>query len=401
MSKTVFSGEFTRQEPIPDAGIQRAMELMQNGRLHRYNTAGDEIAEAALLEADFAHYMGTQYCVALNSCGSAIYVALRSAGVKPGDLVLCNAFTLAPVPGAIENAGGRPVFVEITEDFTVDLQDLDHKSATSGASFFLISHMRGHITDMDAVSAIMEKHHITLIEDCAHTAGCRWGDRLTGTFGQVGCFSTQTYKHMNSGEGGLLVSDVDDIAAQAILYSGSYMLYERHGARPAAQAFEKFKLVTPNFSLRMSNLHAALVRPQLADLNRQCQRWNDRYRVIEAGLTGLQWIRLPVRPDKEQYVGSSFQFTLQGVEEGLVETFLHECEARGVEIKWFGRDKPHGFTSAYDSWQYIPDLPDLPKTKAILAFTCDFRVPLTFSLEDCKVITQVIREVCEDLFVGD
>ncbi len=75
-----FTKEFTRQEPIPEAGIKRALELMQSGRLHRYNTAAGEISEVSLLEKEYAEYVGARYCLGLSSCGSSIYVALKSIG---------------------------------------------------------------------------------------------------------------------------------------------------------------------------------------------------------------------------------------------------------------------------------------------------------------------------------
>ena len=106
--KIIFGKEFTRQESIPEAGIKRALEVMQSGRLHRYNTTAGEVSEVALLEKEYAEYVGAKYCLGLSSCGSSIYVALKSVGVLPGDKILCNAFTLAPVPGAIENAGAIP-----------------------------------------------------------------------------------------------------------------------------------------------------------------------------------------------------------------------------------------------------------------------------------------------------
>ena len=396
----IFNGEFTRQEPIPEAGIQRALELLQNGRLHRYNTAPGEESEVALLEKEFAAYVGTRYCAGFNSCGSSIYVALRSAGVKPGDAVLCNAFTLAPVPGAIANVGGRVILVEITEDYTIDCDDLERKAADSGAKFLLLSHMRGHIADMDRISAICSARDICLIEDCAHTTGCRWGARSIGTFGTVGCFSTQTYKHLNSGEGGLLVTDDEDIIAQAILYSGSYMLYERHISRPPLEVFERYKKRIPNFSLRMTNLQAALIRPQLADLPRQCRRWNERHDLLADALRQIDRLYLPKRPAKEHYVGSSLQFTVPGATPIQMERFIDECARRGVEIKWFGGREPVGFTSAYDSWEYIEEQPVLARTKRILDGLCDFRVPLTFSLDDCRTIAAIIGQVAEETLAG-
>jgi dTDP-4-amino-4,6-dideoxygalactose transaminase len=396
----VFRGEFTRQEAIPAKGIQRALELMQSGRLHRYNTAPGEESEVALLEKEFAAYVQARYCAGFNSCGSTIYVALKSVGVQPGDAVLCNAFTLAPVPGAIENAGGRVALVEITKDYTIDLDDLERKAVASGARFLLLSHMRGHMADMERISAICADHDIRLVEDCAHTAGCRWGEHSIGTFGTVGCFSTQSYKHLNSGEGGLLVTDDEDIIAQAILYSGSYMLYDRHLSRPPLEVFERYKKRIPNFSLRMTNLQAALIRPQLADLSRQCRRWNERHDLVADVLRQVDRLYLPKRSAKEHYVGSSLQFSVPTASASQMERFIAECAGRGVEIKWFGGREPVGFTSAYDSWEYIQDQPVLARTKRILDGLCDFRIPLTFSLEDCRTIATIIGQVAEETLAG-
>lgn len=395
--KIVFTKEFTKQEPIPEAGIRRAVELMQTGRLHRYNTAAGETSETSLLEKEFATYVGTKYCLACASCGSALYLALKSAGVKPGDGVLCNAYTLAPVPGAIENAGGRVILVEIQKDYTIDLGDLDRKAKQSGARFFLLSHMRGHIADMSRIVDICDRNGLFLIEDCAHTMGARWDGRPSGTFGKIGCYSTQTYKHMNSGEGGLLVTDDDDVIAQAIFFSGSYMLYDRHVSRPPAEVFEAYKKITPNFSMRMDNLRAALLRPQLKNIETQCNRWNARYRLLEEALNKIVHLSVPQRDPKEAYVGSSIQFTINGTTRDQVMSFLEACGQRGVEIKWFGWAEPKGFTSSFDSWAYIRDLPELPQTRKILDCMCDFRIPLTFTRDDCKVIASIIRQVASEL----
>jgi dTDP-4-amino-4,6-dideoxygalactose transaminase len=393
-----FTKEFTRQEPLPEAAINRAVELMRSGRLHRYNTVPGEFSDVALLEKEYAEYVGAQYCLGLASCGSAIYVALKSVGVQQDDKVLCNAFTLAPVPGAIENIGADPVFVEIDDNYLTDLEDLEIKAKTSGAKFFLLSHMRGHIVDMDRVTEMCRRLDITLIEDCAHTVGCRWDKTFTGRFGKVGCYSSQTYKHINSGEGGLLVTDDDDVIAQAILYSGSYMLYDRHLSRPPEAVFERYKKHIPNFSLRMTNLSAVLLSPQLIDLADKCRRWNERYHVLEKKLTGVPHILIPKRHEKEHYVGSSMQFTLTDVAEADVERFITRCKARGVDISWFGAREPIGFTSTWTSWRYVKKMPSLPNTKRILNFMCDFRIPLTFTLDDCNTLAAVIRQTAKEVF---
>ena len=297
MIPTRLALDLTQQEPIPPAGVEAALSVMASGKLHRYGETGARPSDASALEADFARALGVRYCVAMNSCGSTLFVALKAAGVQPGAAVLSNCFTLAPVPGAIAHAGAQPVLVDVTDDLTIDLADLERKAAASGAKTLLLSHMRGHICDMRALSQLCQQHGVQIIEDCAHTMGGAWAGRATGTRGRAGCFSLQSYKHANSGEGGLLATDDEDVAAQAILFSGSYMLYRSHLARPSDEVFERWKYVTPNFSLRMSNLAAAVVRPQLgAVLEARCRRWNERYGWLAAALADLPGLRLPDGP---------------------------------------------------------------------------------------------------------
>ncbi len=171
MSAKVFKGNFTQQEPIPEAAIERAVAVMRSGRLHRYNVAEGEISETVLLEQQFSEYMGGGYCLAVTSGGYALTTALRAYGVKPGEPVLTNAFTLSPVPGAIQGAGGRPILVEVTDDLVIDLADLERKIASTKSRVLMLSHMRGHIVDMDALMRIADRHGVAVIEDCAHTMG--------------------------------------------------------------------------------------------------------------------------------------------------------------------------------------------------------------------------------------
>jgi dTDP-4-amino-4,6-dideoxygalactose transaminase len=384
----IFTGSFTQQEPIPDAGIAAANAVMQSGRLHRYNTSGDEIAEAALLEEEFAASVGAKYCLAVASGGYAMTTALRASGVQHGDKVLTNAFTLAPVPGAIAAVGGVPVFVGVTEDLIIDLDDLAAKLDQSRV--LLLSHMRGHICDMDRLMAMCDAAGVTVIEDCAHTMGAAWNGVPSGRWGRFGCYSTQTYKHINSGEGGLLICDGAEDMARAIMLSGSYMLFEKHRAAPLVATFAKIKYETPNISGRMDNLRAAILRPQLRDLATQAQRWNDRYRVLEEGLKDTAGLRLIPRPDKEQFVASSFQFLLLDWDAAAVNDVLGRCAVRGVELKWFGGAEPKGFTSRYDSWRYAPS-EAMPASDRVLAGVVDMRLPLTFSLEDCALLARIIR----------
>lgn len=388
MSK-VFDRSFTQQEPIPEEAIERAVAVMRHGRLHRYNQAPGEHSETELLEREFAASAGAKFCLAVASCGYAISCALRSMGVQHGQPVLMNAFTLAPVPGAVASVGANPILVETTNELVIDFDDLKAKIRRTNARVLLLSHMRGHICDMDELMRICSSEGIAVIEDCAHTMGAKWNGVPSGRHGMMACYSTQTYKHINSGEGGLITTDNAELMARAVVHSGSYMHFDKHLAAPPKELFRDASEQVPNCSGRMDNLRAALLRPQLKALPTQCAAWNDRYFEVEDILRSAPAIRVVERPEKEEFVGSSIQCMLRGFTAEEIEETVSECAARGVELKWFGRTEPVGFTSRYVNWKYF-DRQNCPQTDKVLAALLDMRLPLTFSLSDCRKIANII-----------
>lgn len=391
-----FTGAFTQQADLPAEAMRAAMSVLETGRLHRYNLLPGEVGEVAALEAEYRDWQGSAFCLAVTSGGQAMQVAVRACGVEPGDIVLTNAFTLAPVPGAIAAVGARATLVEITENLRLDLNDLAQKIAQTGARYLLLSHMRGHLCDMDALMRICDAAGVIVIEDCAHTMGACWNGKRSGNFGKAACFSTQTYKHMNSGEGGLLTTDDPEIAARATILSGSYMLYERHGAGPMPEDFAEARYQMPNCSARMDALRAAILRPQLARIEDSIRAWNALYDVTDQGLAGSPRITPIVRPSAETPVGSSIQFRLPDFTAAQCQAVLAAAAARGVELKWFGGVEPTGFTSAHQSWRYIAGQA-LPRTDAVLATLFDMRLPLTFNVADCALIAELICEAVDEV----
>ena len=394
----IFRKSFTQQEPISEAAIAKAAEVMRTGRLHRYNVAPGDVGPVAEFERAFADWLGVPYALALASGGQALQIALRAAGVKPGDRVLTNGFTLAPVPGAIAAVGARPLLVETNENLRPDLDDLEAKAASGDVRVLMLSNMRGHLPDMEAVQAICLRHGLLLMEDCAHTMGAAWKGQQSGTFGLAGCFSTQTYKHMNSGEGGILTSTDPSFMARATVLSGSYMMYARHGAGPDALYYDDARFDMPNCSARMDALRATLLLDQIASLDDRISCWNDRYHIVENALSAVPGLALPQRPNEESYVGSSIQFLVpESWAAQNCTRFVDAAAARGVELKWFGAAEPKGFTSRYDSWHYAaPDA--LPATDQVLARLFDMRLPLTFDLADCRLVARILADefVSED-----
>ena len=163
---------------------------------------------------------------------------------------------------------------------------------------------------------------------------------------------------------------------------------------PGPEEFRNIRLDTPNYSGRMDNLRAAILRPQLEALDEQCERWNERYRAVEDELRGINGLHVPRRPVKEAFVGSSIQFLAESLALEEVPGFIDACRARGVELKWFGAPEPAGYTSRHDSWRYF-DSQEMPQTDRVLSRLLDMRIPLTFSVDDCRQIGRIIRDVFE------
>ncbi|NHA67462.1 DegT/DnrJ/EryC1/StrS family aminotransferase [Phycicoccus flavus] len=381
--------DLATSEPIPPEGIEAAVALMRSGALFRYAESSGQPSHVAEWETEFAAYLGRRYAVATSSCGAAMFLALHCLGVRPGDPVLMNSWTLAPVPGAVVHAGGRPVLVETTPDLTVDLGSLRARAAEHPGAVLLLSHMRGHVADLGAVREVADEFGLRLVEDCAHSLGGSWDGRPTGTFGVAGCFSTQGYKHLNSGEGGVLVTDDDEVAARAVLASGSYRLHGQHHSRPDLSVFEPLLGEEPNHSMRMSALAAAVLRPQLPLLDERVVRWRALYDAVAAGLCGVDGVRLTVRDPREHFVGSSLQFFVDDLAPEQVEELCRTAGALGVHLKWFGAPEPSGFTASYRSWLYAEPEP-LPHTDRVVSRLVDVRIPLALTDEHVERLVAIV-----------
>ncbi|TMV63968.1 aminotransferase class I/II-fold pyridoxal phosphate-dependent enzyme, partial [Thioclava sp. BHET1] len=190
-------------EPIPEAARAEIERLLTSGDLFRYTSDG---APVALLEQEFADLMGARFALAVSSCSAALFLSLKALDLPAGARVLIPAFTFAAVPSAVIHADCVPVLVEVGANYRVDLADFEAR-LDDRIKAVIISHMRGHTSDMDAIMALCEARGIPVVEDAAHSLGTLWNGRKIGTIGKIGCFSFQSYKMINAGEGGILVTD--------------------------------------------------------------------------------------------------------------------------------------------------------------------------------------------------
>jgi dTDP-4-amino-4,6-dideoxygalactose transaminase len=306
--------------------------------------------------------------------------------VEPGSKVLAPGFTFSAVPSAILLRGAVPVFVESTEDYRIDLVDLESKIAPD-TKVLLLSHMRGYAPDMDAVVALCAKHDITLIEDAAHALGGRWCGRALGSFGKIGCYSFQSNKIVNAGEGGVLVTDDEEAIVKAIYLSGAYdSNYRKHGI--SSTLFESFRNRLPLDNARMTNLTAAIARPQIALIDAKGERFRQMHAYLRRELAATHQIVFPRDHPVELRIPDSIQFRLRNFTSNAVKTFLAYIRDRGIPITGFGeRDNARAFFN----WQYL-DVPHLPQTGRILADSCDLRLSSNLTEEHLCYLVSALRD---------
>lgn len=395
--RTTITRDIKTPDPVPFEGQQGALELMQTGRMYRYNVKSAEESVVSLCEKEVTDYTGHKYCVALNSCGSALMLLLKTSGLQPGDEVVSNAFTFGAVPSAIEHAGGKAVYVESDYNHVMDADDLDKKlTAHPNCKHVLISHMRGKIADMDKIADICEKHDAVLLEDCAHSLGVKWNGKHTGHKGRACAISSQSYKMINSGEGGFFLTDDAEMAAKCAVYAGAYEgLAAKHTTVPGPEVFGDLPKQLPNYSLRMSALAAAVVRPQLKTLDERIKKYNDRYGKLTKDLSerASKYMSIPVNTPGMSPVHDSLQFNLdQSITDEQVQQFLDECSSHGLPVELFGhKSNARNFVN----WEFAPTEDPLPMTAAMLSRACDVRMPLMWDDKDFEDMADVIVESLE------
>jgi len=378
-------------EPIPEAARSEIDRLLKSGDLFRYTSA--DASPVALLEAEFAELMGAKYALAVASCSAALFLSLKALDLPHDARVLIPAFTFAAVPSAVLHANCVPVLVEVGDNYRIDMADFEAKLDDS-ISAILISHMRGHTSDMDAIMALADARNIPVIEDAAHSLGTTWAGRNIGTLGTVGCFSFQSYKLLNAGEGGILITDDADLAARAVIMSGAYEHnWKKHAVLQSA--FARWQNQLPLYNTRLSNLSAAIIRPQLDHVARRVSDGRRNHDYVADVLNASPWITVPDALGPEQRAPDSIQFNLIGMTDADTANFADAAARRGVKVQIFGLTEDNA--RAFWNWKFLGDTPDLPKTRAMLMRACDTRLPARLKRRELDIIATALVGAAVDV----
>ena len=218
-------------------------------------------------EKAFAEYIGVNHAITTSSCTGALHLALVALGIKRGDEVIVPDMSWIATASAVCYTGAKPVFADVQPyTWTIDPLDIRNK-ITKHTKAIIPVHLYGQPADMTAIMTLANAHDIKVVEDAAPSIGATWIGRRTGSLGHVGCFSFQGAKTLSTGEGGMLVTDDDEVFARVKHF------YE-HGRTSIG-----FDISDIGFKYKMSNLQAALGLAQLERIDelvakkRQIYQW--------------------------------------------------------------------------------------------------------------------------------
>ena len=370
-------------EPIPEAARAEIDRMLQSGDLFRYTAS--ENAPVTLLETEFASLMGTKYALAVSSCSAALFLSLKALDLPRDSRVLIPGFTFAAVPSAVIHADCIPILCEVGDNYRIDIQDFAQKLPDVQA--VIVSHMRGHTSDMDAILDLCRDADIPVIEDAAHSLGTLWHGRKIGTLGRIGCFSFQSYKMINAGEGGILITDDADLVARAVIMSGAYEHnWKKHDLLQAP--FSKWQNRLPLYNLRMSNLSAAVIRPQLPHLAQRVADGLSNHDYVATRLNDSLWIDVPAPLAAETRAPDSIQFNLTGLTDHEVQAFAKIATDNGVKVQVFGQSTDNA--RAFWNWKFLPLQQKLPKTKDMLMRACDVRLPVHWQKDTLNGVVETL-----------
>ncbi len=246
--------KYMGSEELGEEEKARVLKVLKKKRVFRYFPLGLETSECSALENEYRSFLNTKHALAVNSGTSALVCALVACGVGPGDEVIIPAYTWVATAAAVAMLGAVPVLCEIDESLTLDPQDFSRR-ITVRTKAVIVVHMRGISAAMDEIMQIAKEHGVRVIEDAAQANGGVYQERMLGSIGDAGCFSLQQAKVITTGEGGMLVTDSEELWQRAVLY--------HDGAGYQFRFIERKIPAFPGQNYRLTELQAALSLGQL------------------------------------------------------------------------------------------------------------------------------------------
>lgn len=354
-------------------------------------TTGDV---AARFESEFAACVGARHAIALNSATAGLHLALEALAVTPGSVVLTTPFTFAATAEVVRYLGADPVFVDIDPDTlnidTARLEEALDRLAKEGrrVSAIIPVHLAGLPCDMEAIGRLSAKYGVPVVEDAAHAFPVRQGGRFVGTLGDVGVFSFYATKTITTGEGGMAVTDRDELARRIRvmrLHGIDRDVWKRYTDPGAAWRYD---VVAPGYKYNLTDLAAAIGRVQLRKADALLLKRREIALKYLAAFSGLDFLQVPPQSDNHAW----HLFIIRIKEAKLTidrDRFIEELDRRGIGVSV--HFIPLHLMSYYrDRYSLAPE--DFPA--ALQSFRSCISLPLSASLTEPE-IERVISAVAE------
>jgi dTDP-4-amino-4,6-dideoxygalactose transaminase len=276
---------------LGDEEIDEVVHCLRSGWL----TTGMKVKQ---FEREFAEFIGAKHALAVNSCTAALHLALEAVGVGPGDEVITTPMTFTATAAVIEHLGARPVFADcIPETLNIDPAQIERRISPRTKAILPV-HFAGQACDMDAINAVARAHGVPVIEDAAHAIPTLYRGRMVGTLSDVTCFSFYATKNVTTGEGGMVVTDRDDIAERMRLMhlhgmsKDAWKRYTQNGSW-------SYEILAPGFKYNLTDIAAAIGIHQL----RKCHAFHRRRLAIadqyDAAFADLPGVSIPRVADRD------------------------------------------------------------------------------------------------------
>jgi dTDP-4-amino-4,6-dideoxygalactose transaminase len=348
---------------LGDEEIQEVVHCLRSGWL----TTGHKVKQ---FEREFGEFIGAKHALAVNSCTAALHLALEAVGVGPGDEVITTPMTFTATAAVIEHLGARPVFADVTaHTLNIDPEQIRRRLSPRTKAILPV-HFAGQACDMDAIVDIARGAGVPVIEDAAHAIPTSYNGRMVGTLSDITCFSFYATKNVTTGEGGMVVTDRDDIMERMRLMhlhgmsKDAWKRYTQNGSW-------SYEILAPGFKYNLTDIAAAIGIHQL----RKCQAFHRRRLTIadqyDAAFADLPGISIPRVEDRESH--GWHLYVIQVDPERLTigrDAFIDQLIARniGVSVHFiplhvhpYYRERyalrPQDFPNAWGAYERIVSLP--------------------------------------------
>lgn len=272
---------------IEEPEIQEVVDSLRSGWLG----TGPKVAN---FEEAFRKYNGARYAVALNSCTAALHLSLLALGLEPGQEVITTPMTFCATVNAIIHAGAKPVLVDVDSKTGNLAPEAVEAAITSRTRALLPVHFAGQPCEMDSLAALAKKHGLVMVEDCAHAIEAEYKGRKMGRWGRVGCFSFYVTKNIVTGEGGMVVTDDEEVANRIKMLSLHGMTKDAWH-RFGDEGYKHYLVMEAGYKYNMMDLQAAIGLHQLSRIERYWQRRREIWLRYQEELKGLP-LNLPNEP---------------------------------------------------------------------------------------------------------